>query len=86
MATDLDSTVILLKSNGQIGLNYTLYCSRHANADGKNAAALIRQGGVPLNQFLKYCASRRKTNGVDDMVITKKNIQHNEVIIQQLEK
>ena len=42
--------------------------SRHVNADGKNAAAIIRQGGVPLSQFLKYCESRRQSRRVDEMV------------------
>ena len=42
--------------------------SRHVNADGKNAAALIRQGGVPLSQFLKYCESRRQSRRVDEIV------------------
>ena len=64
-------------------MNQTLYISRHANADGKNAAALIRQGGVPLNQFLKYCASRRKTNGVDDMVISKKHSTNRNSVLNQ---
>ena len=48
----------------------TLYFHlRHVNADGKNAAAIIRQGGVPLSQFLKYCESRRQSRRVDEMVI-----------------
>ena len=49
---------------------------RRINADGKNAAALIRQGGVPLSQFLKYCESRRQSRRVDEMVIIDyKNIE-----------
>ena len=49
-------------------INTLFNVSRHVKVDGKNAAALIRQGGVPLNQFLQYCSSRRKTPKVDEMV------------------
>ena len=48
--------------------NSNKFSFRHVNADGKNAAALIRQGGVPLSQFLKYCESRRQSRRVDEMV------------------